>query len=159
MASVADLVPSCSNSRHHKNNFLIHQLFLRQVLLVMHSVPGTDPCDRDCQECAVMQDLDDCVALIDGTLADTHGRAEYALYIKALIHRHRGVVHALRLLPPGSMHAYHYKTQACIHIHRGAVKVSPALPAGCHCLSQQCHIPQTGMLLQNPSACLTFDLL
>ena len=44
-----------------------------------------------------LQDLDECIVLIDDTLADTQGKAEYALYIKALIHRQRGVASAFCL--------------------------------------------------------------
>ena len=50
---------------------------------------------------AILQDLDDCVSLIEATLADSQGAAEYALYIQALIHRQRGAecaVHNFRLL-------------------------------------------------------------
>ena len=38
-----------------------------------------------------MQDLDECLILIEASLADSQGVAEYALYIKALIHRQKGV--------------------------------------------------------------------
>ena len=38
----------------------------------------------------MLQDLDDCLLLVDRTLAETQETAEYALYIKALIHRQKG---------------------------------------------------------------------
>ncbi|KAL0031773.1 hypothetical protein WJX79_006669 [Trebouxia sp. C0005] len=65
MATDAEQLPSRHSRQHHKNNFLIHQLFLRQ-------------------------DLDECLSLIEASLADSQGVAEYALYIKALIHRQKG---------------------------------------------------------------------
>ena len=38
----------------------------------------------------ILQDLDECLSLIEASLADSQGVAEYALYIKALIHRQKG---------------------------------------------------------------------
>ena len=38
----------------------------------------------------ISQDLDECLSLIEASLADSQGVAEYALYIKALIHRQKG---------------------------------------------------------------------
>lgn len=37
-----------------------------------------------------MQDFDDCLTLIDSTLAETRDPAEYAVYVKALIYRQKG---------------------------------------------------------------------
>ncbi|KAL0055485.1 hypothetical protein WJX82_001054 [Trebouxia sp. C0006] len=65
MATDAEQLPSRHSRQHHKNNFLIHQLFLRQ-------------------------DLVECLSLVEVSLADSQGVAEYALYIKALIHRQKG---------------------------------------------------------------------
>ena len=38
----------------------------------------------------ILQDLDECLSVIEVSLADSQGGAEYALYIKALIHRQKG---------------------------------------------------------------------
>ncbi len=38
----------------------------------------------------ILQDLDECLSLVEVSLADSQGVAEYALYIKALIHRQKG---------------------------------------------------------------------
>ncbi len=38
-----------------------------------------------------MQEFDECLKLIDTVLEETEGLCEYALYVKALIKRQRGV--------------------------------------------------------------------
>ncbi|KAL3139806.1 Bardet-Biedl syndrome 4 protein [Trebouxia sp. C0009 RCD-2024] len=65
MVTAEASVPLRRSKQHNKNNFLIHQLYLRQ-------------------------DLDECLLFIDSTLAETQETAEYAIYIKALIHRQKG---------------------------------------------------------------------
>jgi hypothetical protein len=39
---------------------------------------------------AALQQFEECTALIDKVLADSSGRCEYALHVKALIARQRG---------------------------------------------------------------------
>ena len=91
---------------------------------------------------AILQDLDECVSLIEATLADSHGAAEYALYIQALIHRQRGAecaVHIFRLL--GSLPTIIKHIQNFLKSYRPALRVPAAVSAGSCCQPKQPYLP------------------
>ena len=46
-----------------------------------------------------MQDFEDCLTLIDSTLAETRETAEYAVYVKALIYRQKGALACTCIAP------------------------------------------------------------
>ena len=84
--------PLRRSKQHHKNNFLIHQLYVRQVCAASLAKLTLLMARYILVE---VQDLEDCLTLIESTLAETQETAEYAIYIKALIHRQQGAFASL----------------------------------------------------------------
>jgi len=70
-----------------------------------------------------MQQFEECTALVDKALAQSNGRCEYALHVKALIARQRGEKH-LVVCWLKTLHGA-VQVLSCCRLHPG---VSEALP-------------------------------
>lgn len=145
MASEAP-APLRRSKQHHKNNFLIHQLYLRQVLSSGH-LSRTSVYNRS--QDAVLQDLDDCLLLVDRTLAETQETAEYALYIKSLIHRQKGAVPSLSLTAATRPSA----PNKTLVFGRPVVRLSSPVSKGSCCQPQQLDLSEAGKACTAATAC------
>ncbi|DBB06676.1 TPA: Bardet-Biedl syndrome 4 protein [Trebouxia sp. C0004] len=109
MATDAEQLPSRHSRQHHKSNFLIHQLFLRQ-------------------------DLDECLSLIEASLADSQGSAEYALYIKGQLSQSLQLFQQAAAVSPNNL-TYHKQVgrtllllgsfEAAVQVFEEATQLAP----------------------------------
>ena len=87
MALAQDSPQSLRGRHSHRNNFLIHTLYLRQVCVHAFSVAIQR---RKNVHHSCVQEYDNCLELVEETIKESQGAAEYPLYVKALIYRQQG---------------------------------------------------------------------
>ena len=87
--------------------------------------------------------------LVDRTLAETQETAEYALYIKALIHRQKGAVPSLCL----ALIARPSTPNKTLVFDRPVVRLPPPIPKGSCCQPQQLDLSKAGKACTPATAC------
>ena len=86
-----------------------------------------------------LQELDECLLIVEETLTESQGKAEYALYAKALIQRQRG-----EGLTPAYLIAHQHRICTPAAWFRQNLRILDPISASCCAEPQQCHLSKAG---------------